>query len=119
MKQLACAIALHPDGAPLRLALEQGQTLPPMAEFDQHAAPFAARHLFNTLGLETRNAITIGTCPQAVAGSTVHFALCRIAPPVRPQWKHQQPDGTVITGHWEPFDALPDNDVLRWIANTL
>jgi len=119
MKQLACAIALHPDGAPQRLALAQDQTRPPMAEFDQKAAPFAARHLFTTLGLETRSAITIGTSTQVAPGYTVHFVLCRIAPPVRPQWKNPQPDGTVITGHWVPFDALPDNDILRWIATNL
>lgn len=119
MKQLACAVALHPDGAPLRLALADGQTLPPMAEFTEAAAPFAARHLLNTLGLETRNAIIIGTSEEVAQDSMVHFVLCRTVPPVRPQWKHQQPDGSVITARWISFEELPSNDVMRWITKTL
>lgn len=119
MKQLACAIALHPDGAPLRLALADGQTLPPMAEFTDTAAPLAARHLYNTLGLETRNAITIGSSTQDATASEVHFVLCRIAPPVRAQWKHQQSDGTVVIARWVAFEDLPSNDLMRWITANL
>lgn len=119
MNQLACAIALHPDGAPLRLALGEGQTVPPMAEFSHDAAPFAARHLYNTLGLETRNAITIGMSAQIAKASSVHFVLCRIAPPVRAQWKHQQSDGTVVVARWVAFEELPPNDLMRWITANL
>ncbi len=116
MKQLACSVALHPDGAPRRLALGAEQTLPPMVAFDVDAAPAAARHLLQTLGLETRSAITIGMSTELAKGCAVHFVLCRIAPPVRPEWKHLQPDGTVVAARWTAFDALPPNDVMRWIA---
>lgn len=119
MRRLACPIALHPDGAPLRLALAEGQRFPPLVQFDQDAAPITARHLLHSLGLETRSAITIGMSTEVAKACAVHFVLCRVAPPVRPRWKHQQPDGTLITAGWVSFDALAANDVTDWIKATL
>lgn len=119
MRQLACPIALHPDGAPLRLALAEGQSRPALIPFDKDAAPIAARHLLHTLGLETRSAITIGMFTEVAKACAMHFVLCRIAPPVRPRWKHQQPDGTLITAGWVAFSALAANDVTDWIKANL
>jgi hypothetical protein len=119
MKQIACPIALHPDGTPLRLALAIDQTLPPMIEFQNDAAPAAARHLFETLGLETRSAVTIGMSTEIAKACAVHFVLCRIAPPVRDQWKHLRPDGITITANWVNFEALPSNAAFRWIVANL
>ncbi len=119
MKHIACSVALHPDGAPLRLAMAAEQTLPPITEFETDAAPAAARYLFENLGLETRNAVTIGMSTEVTKGSAVHFVLCRIAPPTRDQWKHLQPDGTAITASWVAFEDLPDNAMVRWITANL
>jgi len=119
MKQIVCPVALHPDGDPRRIALVQGQTLPPFTEFTHDAVPTAARHLFSQLGIETRSAIPIGMSTDIMKGCAVHFILCRVAPPVRPLWKHQQPNGTLVTGHWVDFDTLPPNGLTRWIKATL
>lgn len=116
MKHLACPIALHPDGAPVRMAFICGQTVPTLADFDHDAAPAAARHLFATMGLETRSAITIGMSTEVTKSCAVHFVLCRVAHPVRLQWKHQQPDGTLATGHWIAINDLPANAITRWIV---
>ncbi|MEP1767907.1 MAG: hypothetical protein ABJJ53_14870 [Sulfitobacter sp.] len=119
MKHLTCPVALHPDGAPLRLALETGQMLPPFTEFLNDPAPAAARHLFSTLGLETRSAVPIGVSKETVEACTTHFVLCRIAPPTRRQWKHLQPDGTMITAHWVAFEDLPSSPRMDWIKANL
>jgi hypothetical protein len=119
MKQLTCSVALHPDGMPLRLALATSQTLPPMTEFESDAATAAARNLFKTLGLETRSAVTIGISTEIATNSAVHFVLCRIAPPTRQEWKHLQPDSTIITASWVAFEDLPSTPTLRWITENL
>lgn len=114
-----CAVALHPDGAPLRLALAVGAEAPPVTDFTHDAARTAALHLLDTLGIETRSAVTIGISSEIANDCDVHFILCRAAPPVRAEWKHRQPDGTVVTAHWVAFDNLPQNPLCEWVKATL
>ncbi|MCY4179178.1 MAG: NUDIX domain-containing protein, partial [Litoreibacter sp.] len=65
MIQKACPIALHPDGAPLRIAAfahpQAGlQLVKGTIETGENPARAAARELFEESGLETKSAILIG-----------------------------------------------------------
>jgi len=127
----ACAVALHPDGAPLRVAAfrhpQAGLQLPKgSVEQDENPTRAAARELFEETGLETISAIPLGQTETIVSGEIWHFALCRVKPPVRDQWRHLCPDdgGHLFECFWhpltgaEPFPA-PYNAALHWVAQEL
>ena len=84
MRLVACPVALHPDGAPRRLAIA---TKPQLALVHTDIAPdarpenTAAQALYAIGGLETRAALLLGTSDDIVAGQRWHFARChRCAP---------------------------------------
>lgn len=129
MRLVACPVALHPDGAPRRLAI----ATQPQIELVQSAIPqdarpenSAAQALYAIGGLETRAALLLGTSDDIVAGERWHFALCRTVPPVRDQWQNAGPDGTLQRFGWLALDdTLPDGltaphrRALDWIRAAL
>ncbi|MEQ6201925.1 hypothetical protein ABMC88_02615 [Sulfitobacter sp. HNIBRBA2951] len=133
MKQVACPIALHPDGAPARIPLFDHPTagyqlVDGVLKPDEHPEAAAARALYNVSGLETRATLYIGDNADIQAQAQWHFTLCRIAPPIREKWQHfcKEDGGQLLRFHWHPLDApLPDdtNEVchaaLAWIRKTL
>ena len=129
MKQIACPVALHTDGATHRIAVYQDPTgglhlAHTITPSSQDATGIAARLLFAMSALETRAALPIGTA--ATSAEMWHFALCRIVPPVREQWKHPHAEtGTLLHWRWMPLDApleglsAQDTRALEWIKATL
>lgn len=128
----ACPIALHPDGAPLRLPVfihpQTGlQLIKGTVAPNEPPAKAAARELFEESGLETKQAIVIGESGTIAAGQIWHFALCRIASQVRPEWQHYCADdgGHLFKFHWHKLDAShkgfapPYQNALNWIATHL
>lgn len=112
MKLVACPVALHPDGAPRRLAIAtHPQPALIHAEFAPDARPenTVAQALYAIGGLETRAALLLGTSDAIIAGERWQFALCRTVPPVRAQWQNAGPDGTLQRFGWLALDdPLPD-----------
>lgn len=127
----ACPIALHPDGTPLRIAAfdhpQAGrQLVKGTVEPGENPAKAAARELFEESGLETKTALKIGESPDIVRGQLWHFALCRIAPPVRDLWQHYCEDdgGHLFKFSWQDLGtrqgfAQPYQNALTWISNHL
>ena len=115
-RHIACPIALHPDGAPLRVPLFQT----PQAGLQivcgslgkaERPEAAAARHLFEQSGLETRSALYLGTSDGIVDGEDWHFALCRLVPPVRDAWRHMRAEdsGPVLEFGWHALEtSQPD-----------
>lgn len=129
MIQKACPIALHPDGTPLRLAVfthpKAGlQLVKGTVEAGETPAKAAARELFEESGLETKSAISIGDSTDIAADQLWHFALCRVALPVRDAWQHHCKDdgGHLFKFHWHPLDMPTDGfaplyqRALAWVA---
>jgi 8-oxo-dGTP pyrophosphatase MutT (NUDIX family) len=133
MRAVACPIALHPDGAPRRIPAFQHPTAGlqlvkggiKTGETPQAAA---ARELFEESGLETRNALFLGSSAAIQPEAEWHFSLCRIVPPVRAAWAHLCTDdgGHLFKFHWiELDDPIPDNmdpifhNALAWIRENL
>lgn len=129
MRLVACPVALHPDGAPRRLAIA---THPQPALVHADIAPdarpenTAAQALYAIGGLETRAALLLGTSDDIVAGERWHFALCRTVPPVRAQWQNASPDGTLQRFGWLALDdTLPEGTMdshsraIDWIRAAL
>lgn len=93
MIQKAVPVALHPDGAPLRIPAFEHPTAGLQlikgtvnkGERPEHAA---ARELIEESGLETRAALMLGTSDTIAEGQMWHFALCRVVPPARDRWQH-------------------------------
>ncbi len=125
----ACPIALHPDGTPLRLAAFTHpaaglQLVKGSIEPGEAPAKAAARELYEESGLETKSAIPIGHSTDIADGQHWHFALCRVAPPVRAAWQHFCHDdgGHLFKFHWHALDAPADSfapafqNALNWIA---
>ncbi len=128
----ACPIALHPDGAPLRIAAfthpQAGlQIVKGTIEARENPAKAAARELFEESGLETKSAISIGESEDISEGQTWHFAICRVAPPVRESWQHycQDDGGHLFKFFWHPLNAdptdfaLPFQNALNWVSDHL
>lgn len=132
-RQVACPIALHPDGAPVRLPvfrhpqagyqLVKGGIRP--GETPQAAA---ARELFEESGLETKNALYLGQSDTIEDAAVWHFSLCRVVPPVRSQWAHLCADdgGQRFEFHWHEVSTdVPApchttfQNALAWIRTTL
>lgn len=130
MTDIACPMALHPDGAARRIAIcLHPHTGPQLmkAAFDADPAGSAARALYSMSMLETRAALPIGTAPDIAPETLWHFALCRIVPPVRERWQHL-PKGTtdLLQFTWMPLDTPPldgfdtaDLRALDWIKAAL
>lgn len=129
MKLIACPVALHPDGVTRRIAVCQHPTtglqlVKAEAASTPEATQTAARTLYAMSMLETRAALPIGTSRDIDAASLWHFALCRIVPPVREQWKHLHGDH-LLHFTWMPLDAslhgftTLDLRALEWIRATL
>ena len=133
MRQVACPIALHPDGAPQRLAVFEHpqagwQLVKGGLRPNEPPTKGAARELFEESGLETRAAIAIGQSDTIQDGANWHFALCRIAPPVRTQWQHFCKDdgGHLFRFEWMDLQAAPKHSfhpiflrALAWIKAEL
>ncbi|ASM73477.1 MULTISPECIES: hypothetical protein [Roseobacteraceae] len=129
MKSVVCPVALHPDGAPRRLAIA---THPQIAlvhsTLPQAARPenAAAQALFAVGGLETRAALLLGTSDNIVKAERWHFALCRTVPPVRDLWQNADPDGELRRFGWLALDGTAPDDIaqvyqraLDWIRGAL
>ncbi|MEL7090110.1 MAG: NUDIX domain-containing protein [Pseudomonadota bacterium] len=133
MRQVVCPVALHPDGAPMRIAAfahpQAGlQIVKGGLRTGERPEQGAARELFEESGLETRSAILLGVSDDIYAGERWHFALCRIKPPVRAQWQHLCADdgGHVFRFFWQDLATDPPaafearyRRALHWISNTL
>ena len=127
----ACPVALHPDGAPLRIPVFEHpqaglQLVKGTIEPGEDPTRAAARELFEESGLETRAAIPMGTAQ--INDQTWHFALCRLAPPVRDRWKHfckddaKNGEGHLFKFHWHDINAplpQPYQQALDWIRSQL
>ena len=132
-RKVACPVALHPDGAPLRLPVfrhpQAGlQLVKGGVHADETPAAAAARELFEESGLETRAALPLGTSALIHQDELWHFALCRIVPNVRQTWAHHCRDdgGHLFRFHWHPIaDPLPEDAhpvfqaALDWIREQL
>ena len=133
MRQVACPIALHPDGVPQRIAVFEHpqagwQLVKGGLKPGEDPARGAARELFEESGLETRAAIAIGQSDRIQDGTIWHFALCRIAPPVRAQWQHYCTDdgGHLFRFEWLDLHERVDREfdpiflrALDWIRAAL
>jgi len=132
MTAIACPVALHPDGAPRRIAVFTAgdgslrlvhSPCPP----DLLPQTAAARALFDQSGLESRAALPLGTSDRVQPGVLWHFTLCRIVPPVRDRWAHVQASASELRHfHWLPLDdPLPaamdatSASALAWLKATV
>lgn len=121
MTDKACAIVLHPDGAPMRLLMFEHpsagtQIVKGTIEPGENPERAAARELFEEAGVETLSALRLGQ-RDIVPDQTWHFVLCRPKPPLRDQWRHYCRDdgGHLFRFFWvmledppklqSPFDA--------------
>ncbi|MEP5152294.1 hypothetical protein [Planktotalea sp.] len=127
---VVCPIALHPDGAPLRVPAylhpQNGlEIIKDTLQSEDHIAHEAAQVLFRLSSLETRHAIAIGQSQEIETGVTWHFALCRLAPVVRDMWQNVNPsDGTLLKFQWFDLSDSPalsqtDTNALKWVRNAL
>lgn len=108
----ACAVVLHPDGAPARLLafehplagaqLVKGGIKP--GETPEYAA---MRELYEEAGLESTAALPL--CVKEIEGQPWHFILCRAKPPVRARWQHLCKDdgGHLFRFFWQPVEEAP------------
>ncbi len=131
MSTKACAVALHPDGGPLRLAAFRhplaGLQLPKgTIDPGEHAVRAAARELFEETGLETLSAVSLGSSAEIVDGQIWHFALCRVKPPVLDRWRHLCADdgGHAFDCFWHPLTdrtgwERPFTTALDWIKGAM
>ena len=109
---VACPIALHPDGAPLRLPVFRHpkagvQLVKGGIRAEEAPAAAAARELFEESGLETRSALLLGQSTEIAPGELWHFSLCRVVPPVRDRWAHFCADdgGHRFEFHWHDIST--------------
>lgn len=130
IRHVACPVALHPDGAPLRLPVFEHPDTSlhlikgdlKVGEIENHAA---ARVLFDTTGLETRSALTLGTSDTIEQNTVWHFSLCRITPATRDAWQHySKSDALLLKFKWIALTeeiALnpPHLAALTWIRGAL
>ncbi len=112
MRQVACPIALHPDGVVRRVAAFEHpqaglQLVKGGVQEGEAPAAAAARELYEEAGLETRAALLLGRSEDIAPDEVWHFALCRIVPPVRERWQHLCADdgGHLFRFFWLPLDA--------------
>ena len=111
MRQVACPVALHPDGVPLRITafahpLAGLQLIKGGLKDGESPPAGAARELFEESGLETTSAIAMGSSTDISEGEDWHFALFKF--------------------QWLPLDAPPPDGfhpkflrAFEWIKATL
>lgn len=133
MREVACPVALHLDGVPRRIAVFEHpqaglQLVKGGIRTGERPEQAAARELFEESGLETRAAIYLGQSAEILPQSRWHFSLCRLAGPLRDDWKHLCADGG---GHlfrffWLDLDAPlpagfapPFRRAVDWIRGAL
>lgn len=133
MKQVACPVALHPDGANRRIAILEHrhaglQLVSGGIRTDEPPTAAAARKLYEESGLETRAALSLGSSSGINDNQVWHFALCRVVPPVRDHWQHHSAGdgGQLFKFFWMPLDSAPyqgfyprDLRALDWIRAAL
>ena len=131
MTIIACPVALHPDGVTRRIAVYQNpegamHLVKTTTLKATEATRAAAQSLYTVSTLETRAALPIGISSNINADELWHFALCRIVPPIREQWKHICPDTSALLQFtWMPLDAALDDfserdkRALDWIKAAL
>ena len=114
---IVCPIALHPSGAPLRMPARvplgdaaDGAFELVTCTIDASIADtsgHAARALYDLTGLETRSALTLGASDDIAPDQLWHFALCRLAPPVREAWQHldRENGGQLRRFAWVSLDS--------------
>ncbi len=133
MRAVACPVALHPDGMPRRVPvfdhpLAGARLVRGVLRDGEAPERAAARELYEASGLETRAALPLGTSDAITPGTRWHFALCRVAPPVRAAWQHAAPDdgGHLLRFRWHALDDLPPDGMdpaharaLDWMREAL
>ena len=130
-RAVVCPVALHPDGAPLRIPVFEHplvglQLVKGGLRENERFEAGAARELFEESGLETRSALYLGASEHIQENTIWHFSLCRLAPPVRDAWQHfcKNDGGNLFKFKWlEVNDAgqltPPYSDALDWMRATL
>lgn len=131
-RQVVCPVALHPDGAPLRLPIFEHpkagiQLVKGGLQAGERPKAGAARELFEESGLETRAALYLGNSDAIVSGEIWHFSMCRLVPPVRAHWQHLCADdgGNLFKFQWLDLTGpLPDmhisfRNAVDWIKAAL
>lgn len=131
MSIIACPVALHPDGTTQRVAVYQTtqgskHLVKTTTASSNEATRAAAQTLYSMSALETRAALPIGTSADINPDDVWHFALCRIVPPIREQWKHICPDtSALLQFSWMPLGATfeefsgADTRALNWVKANL
>ena len=131
MMEKACAVVLHPDGAPLRLlAFEHPmagtQFVKGTIEPGESPERAALRELYEEAGLEATAALLLGTSDDIAVGERWHFVLCRAKSPVRAEWQHFCKDdgGHLFRFFWGTPESLerlapPFQNALREICNAI
>ncbi|WP_293448302.1 NUDIX domain-containing protein [Planktotalea sp.] len=131
-RHVVCPVALHPDGAPLRIPIFEHpkaglQLIKGSFQDGERFEAGAARELFERSGVETRSAIYLGPSDAIQTDAVWHFSLCRVSIPVREAWQHFCKDGG---GHLFKFTWLdlsnsdhdlptPYSNAISWIKDTL
>lgn len=133
IRDVACPVALHPEGFPRRIAVfehPQAGVKLVTSGFSASLRPeqAAAQRLFDTSGLETRAALSLGVTTDIEPGQRWHFSLCRLAGPVREVWQHHSKgdDAQLLRFFWIALDdptpqALdaPFDAAVSWIRGAL
>lgn len=108
----ACAVALHPDGAPARIVafehpIAGHQLVKGTIEPGEPPLKAAARELWEETGVSVRSGLMLGQSTEIAKGETWHFALLRPSPNVLTTWRHQTVDdhGHVFACYWQPLEG--------------
>ncbi|MEM9765802.1 MAG: NUDIX domain-containing protein [Pseudomonadota bacterium] len=108
----ACAVVLHPDGAPTRTLYFQhplagAQLVKGGIEPGEAPLNAAARELWEETSLRARSGLPLTESDSIVPGEHWHFALLRIRGPVADAWSHHTADGGGLTFRclWHPIDT--------------
>lgn len=108
MTAKACAVVPHPDGAPTRILcfdhpVAGAQLVKGTIEAGESPLAAARRELWEETGLVARSGLLLGVSETIAEGEVWHFALLRVAPPVRETWQHHCADdgGHLFHCRWQ------------------